>query len=235
MHSFALTENYIVLSMIPAWFEEGNLINFYPIAYGISFHPEENTTWLVFDRVSGEVAATFHSTGFFMLHHVNAYEDPTTEEIVVDVITYPDSDILDATYLKNLKQCPDRWCTSFERSQYSRYRLPMAQKDQGELIKPKSLSSARLELPQINPANRSRQYGTVFGIQTFSNTSDYADAIVKINSLTGESTTWHEDGCYPSEAIFVDDPSSNSEDAGILLSVVMDVEEVRFYIALDRP
>jgi carotenoid cleavage dioxygenase-like enzyme len=36
------------------------------------------------------------------------------------------------------------------------------------------------------------------------------------------STTWHEDGSYPGEPVFVASPDATAEDEGVLLSVVLD-------------
>jgi beta,beta-carotene 9',10'-dioxygenase len=51
---------------------------------------------------------------------------------------------------------------------------------------------------------------------------------------SGTVTTWHEDGCYPGEPVFVASPGAEAEDEGVLLSVVLDARtETSFLLVLD--
>jgi beta,beta-carotene 9',10'-dioxygenase len=45
---------------------------------------------------------------------------------------------------------------------------------------------------------------------------------VKIDTETGGSNRWHEEGCYPGEPIFVNTSGTQREDEGLILSVVLD-------------
>ncbi|MBK9489400.1 MAG: carotenoid oxygenase family protein [Haliscomenobacter sp.] len=49
--------------------------------------------------------------------------------------------------------------------------------------------------------------------------------MVKINSKTGDSFYWHEEGCYPGEPFFQPSPQSKNDEDGILISIVLDAEK----------
>jgi beta,beta-carotene 9',10'-dioxygenase len=49
------------------------------------------------------------------------------------------------------------------------------------------------------------------------------DSIVKVDVTTGETLRWTGDGLYPGEPVFVAEPGGATEDAGVLLTVVLDV------------
>jgi beta,beta-carotene 9',10'-dioxygenase len=50
----------------------------------------------------------------------------------------------------------------------------------------------------------------------------------------GSRSEWRSDGCYPGEPVFVRQPGTEAEDAGVVLSVVLDVNAGRsFLLVLD--
>lgn len=52
--------------------------------------------------------------------------------------------------------------------------------------------------------------------------SDFLNQVMKVDLETGTSSIWAEAGSYPGEPVFVPTPGSEREDAGVLLSVVLD-------------
>eukprot|EP00211_Chloroparvula_japonica_P001439 CAMPEP_0119140968 /NCGR_PEP_ID=MMETSP1310-20130426/30140_1 /TAXON_ID=464262 /ORGANISM="Genus nov. species nov., Strain RCC2339" /LENGTH=564 /DNA_ID=CAMNT_0007132375 /DNA_START=132 /DNA_END=1826 /DNA_ORIENTATION=+ len=236
MHSFGLTERFMVLSYIPEYFEEFNLIGQYPIAYSMHYEPSANTTWLIFDRNTGELVRTLESPPFFMFHFINAFEDADTNSVVVDVYTYPDDDVKDASYLTPLQHCPERWRRGFTAGQYSRFRLPLSS-EAAAFIPGTVATSAKLELPWINQdAVGGRSHRFVYGLGVRDEgTSDYFDAIVKTDLETDSQLVWSREGCYPSEAVFVASPDAGAgEDDGVLMAVVYDSPaRASFLLVLD--
>ena len=62
----------------------------------------------------------------------------------------------------------------------------------------------------------------------------FVDALVKIDVERGDSRSWHEDGCYPGEPVFVPRPGGADEDDGVNLSVVFDSRAgASFLLVLD--
>jgi len=89
-----------------------------------------------------------------------------------------------------------------------------------------------LELPRINyGANNERPYRYVWGIDA---ETGWLDSIVKTDVRERATTRWSEHGCSPGEPVFIAAPQSESEDDGVLLSVVFDSRSGRsFLLVLD--
>ncbi|KAI8085086.1 retinal pigment epithelial membrane protein-domain-containing protein [Halteromyces radiatus] len=101
-----------------------------------------------------------------------------------------------------------------------------------------------LELPHINPHYNMHKYNYMYSLG-FSAASSIMDgqvwnSIVKTN-VNDKSivASWHQENCYPSEAIFIPRPLDGShvqhqEDDGVLVSVVMDsARGMSFLLILD--
>jgi len=58
------------------------------------------------------------------------------------------------------------------------------------------------------------------------------NSLVKLDLDRGSAASWHEDGCYPGEAVFVAAPHSAVEDDGILLSVVLDARRATSFLLI---
>jgi carotenoid cleavage dioxygenase-like enzyme len=94
----------------------------------------------------------------------------------------------------------------------------------------RTLAPVALELPRINYETRAgKPYRYVWGtgIQA---PGDFLDSILKIDIEAGKVSRWYEAGLYPGEPVFVPQPSAGSEDEGVLLSVVLDIDKDRSYL-----
>ncbi|KAI8098951.1 retinal pigment epithelial membrane protein-domain-containing protein [Halteromyces radiatus] len=115
-----------------------------------------------------------------------------------------------------------------------------------------------LELPTLHPSYKLKKYTYLYGLGVTSESDisndmennrgdngrpSYWNSIVKldVNSRTLQAK-WNDNGCYPSEAIFVprvstdqqQDGSVSKEDDGVLISVVLDViRQTSFLLFLD--
>jgi beta,beta-carotene 9',10'-dioxygenase len=89
-------------------------------------------------------------------------------------------------------------------------------------------------LPRINYETRAgKPYRYVWGTGIQSR-GDFLDSILKIDIEAGSAARWYEAGLYPGEPVFVPHPSAGSEDEGVLLSVVLDIDKDRsFLLVLD--
>ncbi len=64
--------------------------------------------------------------------------------------------------------------------------------------------------------------------------SNWLSEVVKVDLETRERSSWSEAGCWPGEPVFVGRPGAESEDDGVLLSVVLDAAAERsFLLVLD--
>jgi carotenoid cleavage dioxygenase-like enzyme len=134
-----------------------------------------------------------------------------------------DPAIIDALYLDRL-----RAGESVPAPQLRRYVIDL----DGDGVSWEPLADTDLELPRIDYRRRNgRPYRYVYGAAL---NGSWLARIVKVDLERGESSGWAADGCWPGEPLFVPAPDSEAEDAGVLLSVVLDAaREASFLLVLD--
>jgi beta,beta-carotene 9',10'-dioxygenase len=223
MHSFGMTERYVVLSEFPFLFDPAAALDpKLPFISVFRWRPERPSRFLVFDKATGALAGTYESEACFGFHHVNAFE--AADGLVVDVIVYDDPSIIEGLYLDTIKRCG-----TFPTGELRRYHLPFG----GTRADHRPLATTGIELPQIDERRRGRPYAFAYGAGTTS-CQDFLNRIVKIDGRDGRTTTWSEEDCYPGEPVFVPRPDGTAEDDGIILSVVLDGRRGNsFLLALD--
>ena len=220
LHSIAMTERYLVLVAWPTVLDPLRLIRKGGgFMDGLRWKPERGTTFHVVDRHSGEHVATGEGDPFFCFHHINAYEEG--DEVVVDLCAYEDPSIIEALELSRLRAGDAPVPQAFP----TRYRVPLG----GGRVRGERLSDESLELPRIDYARHNgRPYRYAYG----AGSSDWLDRVVKLDVGTGRTLSWHEDGCYPGEPVFVRRPDGEAEDDGVLLSLVLDAGAGRSFLAV---
>jgi carotenoid cleavage dioxygenase-like enzyme len=201
-----------------------------PFITNFTWRPEEATTFIVLRRDDGTVAGRFQTDAFFSFHHVNSFE--RDREIVVDLVAYPDTGVIERTFLNRLRT-PE---AGGERSPTGlrRYQLSLDQKT----LREERIGAAGIELPTINYARcNMHDYGVAYGTlsaATFGEPYAVADHLVRVDVRTGETRTWSETQCYPGEPIFAAAPDAQAEDDGVVLSVVLNAERgTSFLVVLD--
>lgn len=221
MHSFGMTERYVVLSEWPIVVNPLDLLlRGKPFIENFEWQPERGTRFRILRKRDGAEVATCRADPAFGFHHVNAFEQGN--EVVCDVVTYPDASIVDDLYLDRLRSDAPTPGTGHLR----RYRLPL----DGGAASSTRQSDERLELPRIHEeAARARSYRYVYGVGTHA-PGNFTDQIVKIDVETGAAETWHEAGIYPGEPVFVPRPDATAEDDGLLLSVGLDPDRERSFL-----
>jgi carotenoid cleavage dioxygenase-like enzyme len=223
MHSFAITQRYIVLAEFPfVVIPVAIPLSGRPFIRNYRWRPGRGTRFRVLDLSTGSTLATCQGEPFFAFHHVNAYE--RGGEIVLDVCAYDNADIIDALYLDRL-----RADVQFPQSRLRRYRLPVSG---GDAIR-EPLPEISLELPRIDyDRHNGRLYRYAYGVA--SEVGGFPDQITKADIEGGTSAAWSEPGTFPGEPVFVRVPGTDAEDAGVLLSVVLDPGAgTSFLLALD--
>ncbi len=223
MHSFGLTERWLVLAEFPL------VVN--PLALALSgrpyienykWKPELGTRFTLVDRATGEATGGFQTDACFAFHHVNAYE--RDGEVIVDLCAFADAGVIEDLYLDRLRRGKP-----VQSPELSRFRLKLADRS----VKRERLSDAEIELPRINYGRcNERPYRYVWGVGD--GPSGWLERIVKIDTDDGAALSWAEPGCYPGEPVFVAHPDAQGEDGGVLLSVVLDAAaESSFLLVLD--
>ena len=226
MHSFGMTENYVILVEFPLVVKPFDLLlSGKPFIENFSWKPDRGTRFIIMNKQNGNLVGTYQSDAFFAFHHVNSFEKDG--EVFVDIIAYNDSAIVNALYLDVLRGQKDGIIPV---SQIRRYRIPI----QGGIVKYDVISSDALELPRINYKKyNTKDYNFVYGISTYS-TNDFANQLVKVDILHKVSKIWFEKNCYPGEPVFVIAPNAVNEDDGVILSIVLDASNNNsFLLVLD--
>lgn len=225
MHSFGMTERYVVLVEFPL------RVNPLRLASGrrsfiesYRWQPDEGTRFLVIDRRDGGVKMTATAEPFFCFHHVNAWEEG--DEVVVDLIAYDDASVIDRLYIDRLRndseQSPD---------QLRRYRItPGSDRAEGEVLLDRHVELPRIDYARVN----AKPYRVMYACGMRPDEPDWLNELVKFDVETRTLRTWHEPGCYPGEPVFVGRADRDAEDDGAVLSVVFDSSTGRsFLLVLD--
>ncbi len=218
MHSFALTENYVVFSEFPLCVKPLDLMTKgKPFIQNYSWVPERGTQFIVVDRKSGQVVGRFKSAPFFAFHHANAFE--REGELICDIVCYDDN-----TVISELAHLEDRLQRRLERFTLS---LATGQISSSVLLRDS------IEFPRINERYDGRPYRYLYLIDPREPLSQEDERkITKIDVESRELWSWSERGCYPGEAIFVPLPSSEKEDEGVVMSVIHDEKNRRSFLLI---
>lgn len=244
VHSFFLTTDYVILCVWPTYFAgKGSAILWERnILEAIRFHPEAKTKWYVIDRKAGRgVVATFTSAAFFSFHTVNAFEESSndkTVDIFCDVVQYTNADILRKGYYENIVSTgSEAGKSGLDPPSLVRYKLPgipKAGKDKRATPSAEILTtiSGAGDLPTMNPLYATRRQRFVYSVVN-RGYSSFLDGLAKTDIETKKVTYWGKEPAphTPGEAIFVPDGTSEAEDVGYLLSVVLDGEKGTSYLA----
>jgi len=161
---------------------------------------------------------TAQSDPFFSVHQINSYEEDGN--IVIDLCQINQYGMADYLRTKNLKN-PEVKGLSVSLPNL-RFTINM-----NNLEVAKSFLGEGFDFPTINEAYRGKKYCIVYGWMSI----DYTViTIVKRNICTGEEMTWHKKNHYPSEMNFVADPEGQTEDSGVLITLVFDGEKQESYM-----
>lgn len=210
MHSFAITERHLVLAEFPfVALPVAIPLSGRPFIENYRWRPRRGTRFRIVDLETGKLR-TAHGPAFFAFHHVNAFEEDG--DIVVDVCAYDDAEIVGALYLDRLRsEAP------LPAPELRRYRIG------ADGVEVERLADVGLELPRIDyKHDNGRPYRYVYGVGPRA-AGDFLNQIVKVDVVVKTARTWHEEGAFPGEPVYVN---------GVLLSVVLDAES-SFLLVLD--
>ncbi|MCE9544869.1 MAG: carotenoid oxygenase family protein [Planctomycetia bacterium] len=226
MHSFGMSRRHLVLVEFPLVVNPLSFIfRFQPFIRNYRWRPERGLRFHVFEKEGGRRVKTVEAEAAFSFHHVNAYE--REDELVVDFVAHPDAAIIDQLDLAPLRAGKP----INPGGRPVRYRIPLGA---SATVRVESLSDTRLELPRFNYAQvAGKSYRIFWGAGTH-RPGNFIDSIVKVDVERGQTLTWWEEDAYPGEPVFVPQPDAAGEDAGVLLSVVLDARRNRsFLLVLD--
>lgn len=225
MHSFAVTDNYIVIIACPLYVDLMQVLMGKGLAEGgLRFGVNDQTLFQVVDRKSGKLVKELWSENFIANHVFNAFEDEQGE-IVIDLSYYTigSHGFFDRFSLHTLHSQPLRDLSS--PMTLMRFHLNLATSSVDMEYTIPNEPTCDIDLPKVHPAKIGKPYCIIWGVQFASKEEGFASfAVVKRNICTGEKITSSIPNLFASEHEFI--PShpdgSGAEDEGILVGFVFD-------------
>ena len=199
MHSFAVTENYIILTEFPFVVHSLDLlIKGKPFISNFVWKEKKGTQFIVIDRDKGHVLGRYFTYPFFAFHHVNAYEKET--DLLIDVVAYPDAAIVSGIKDRaHLDERQDKVLSDFG-VKLIRFTLPLME---GE-IRTEVLLKEAFELPRFNDVDyEGKLYRYAYGVDLRElQTSQDKRSLYKVDVETKETLTWSSGGVLSRRAYF---------------------------------
>ena len=228
MHSFGLSQKYAILMEFPLVVNPiSMLVRGKPFIANYTWKPERGTRFSVVDRHTGEVKYAHTDEAWFGFHHVNAFDNNDHGKIDLDIIVYPNADVVQYFYLNSLLNKPNQ--EAYPKNELRRFTIDVS----AGTVSSRRLVDHSAELPRINYGQcNSKTYRYVYanGIAR-QGESAFLDTIVKFD-FAGDVKEWRQDGQYPGEPVYVARPDARFEDDGILLTVVLDATANNSYLLL---
>ncbi|GLJ14636.1 hypothetical protein SUGI_0236760 [Cryptomeria japonica] len=233
VHSFAVTENYIIVPEMPMRYSLGCIFG----GEIFKWRPETKAYMHVVSRVTGEMVTSVEVPLFITLHFINAYEERQElgkkTLIIVDCCEYnADPSIVDILKLKELR------CFSGEdvpvNSRIGRFTIPLDGTATGQLdaAMPPEKHGRGIDLCTINPNNIGKMYRYIYGCMT-RRPCNITNTLTKIDLKEKVTKSWYVEGSIPSEPFFVARPGAKTEDDGVVISLVSDKHDGGFVVILD--
>ncbi|XP_053379605.1 carotenoid-cleaving dioxygenase, mitochondrial-like isoform X2 [Mercenaria mercenaria] len=265
-HSFSMTENYYVFVQQPLLSNVPKILLGRKMGYAfdssLTSYPEIKNRFRIVDRKTGEEVNADHvieADSFLFFHQINAYEEQG--HIILDIACHTDFKLLDRFYMKNLTSAQyEENLRSLSEPEARRYVIPLElgqESKDGNIVslehtaakchrisgkafhcEPERLADIGMEFPQINyRKHNTKKYRYIYGVG-LRHKQNPINTLVKIDTFTKTHREWKEDGCYPSEPVFVPEPGSDSEDGGVLVAAInrlgeSDNENSCFLLVLD--
>lgn len=226
-HSFSISEHYLVMTEIPFTVNPLNLMLLNkPFIQSFSWEPKRGTIFTIINKETGSIVGRIKGEPFFTFHHVNCYEKDNN--LILDVVVHDNCDVIESLEIDGI--CKAALNRSSEKQKTSHGRIKRFTINLStNSIESTLIFDGPLEMPTINyDKNNGKEYRYAYGISTMN------PQVIKVDTTTKKTMTWHDATCVPSEAVFVQNPENTDEDGGVLLSVVLDTKKKQsFLLVLD--
>ena len=224
MHSFGLSERWIVLAEFPYVVNPLRLaFSGRPYIENYRWKPELGTRFTLIDRATGEAVGPFETDPFFGFHHVNAYEDG--DEVVVDICVFEDAAD---------RRGPLPRAAACRQAGRRARAAPLPDPARRRCRSPMSAWSRTASTCRGSTTAAATSVPTATSGASASTTAAGSAGSSRPTSRRRETKSWSEPGCFAGEPVFVAAPDAEGEDEGVLLSVVLDSERGgSFLLVLD--
>ncbi|MQM11929.1 hypothetical protein Taro_044845 [Colocasia esculenta] len=238
VHSFPVTEHYVVVPEMPLRYCAQNLLKAEPTPlYKFEWHPSSGSYMHILCKASGKVVASLEVPPHVTFHFVNAYEEQDEDGRVVGVVVdscehNADTSILQKLSLQNLRSFSGVDCLPDAR--VGRFRLPLDGSARGELkaaLDPDHHGRG-MDMCTINKAYLGKKYRYAYACGA-SRPCNFPNTLTKIDLVEKTAKNWHEEGAVPSEPFFVARPGAVVEDDGVVISLITDKNGEGYALLLD--
>ncbi|KAF4372691.1 hypothetical protein F8388_000858 [Cannabis sativa] len=239
VHSFPVTEHYVVVPEMPLRYCAQNLLKAEPTPlYKFQWHPESKAFMHVMCKSSGKIVASVEVPLFITFHFINAYEEKDEEgrvrAIVADCCEHnADTTILDKLTLHNLRSYNGQHDVLPD-ARVGRFRIPLDGSPYGKLEAALDANEhgRGMDMCSINPSYLGQKYRYAYacGAQRPCN---FPNTITKIDLVEKKAKNWYEEGVVPSEPYFVARPGATEEDDGVVISMISEKNGGGYALLLD--
>ncbi|XP_052210501.1 carotenoid cleavage dioxygenase 8 homolog B, chloroplastic [Diospyros lotus] len=238
VHSFPVTEHYVVVPEMPLRYCAQNLLKAEPTPlYKFEWHPKNKGFVHVMCKASGNIVATVEVPLYVTFHFINAYEeqdeDGRVTAIVADCCEHnADTTILDKLRLQNLRSffgqdvLPDarvgRFVIPLDGSPYGKLEAALDPDEHGR----------GMDMCSINPAYLGKKYRYAYACGAH-RPCNFPNTLTKLDLFEKKAKNWYDEGSVPSEPLFVPRPGATEEDDGVVISMISDKNGEGYALLLD--
>ncbi|XP_009626361.1 carotenoid cleavage dioxygenase 8 homolog B, chloroplastic [Nicotiana tomentosiformis] len=238
VHSFPVTEHYIIVPEMPLRYCAQNLLKAEPTPlYKFEWHPHSKGFMHVMCKASGNIVASVEVPLFVTFHFINAYEekdeDGRVSAVIADCCEHSaDTTILDKLRLENLRSfngedvLPD--------ARVGRFRIPLDGSPYGELeaaLNPNEHGRG-MDMCSFNPSYLGKKYRYAYACGA-KRPCNFPNTLTKIDLFEKKAKNWYDEGAVPSEPFFVPRPGATEEDDGVVISMISDKNGEGYALILD--
>ncbi|XWS26343.1 hypothetical protein CRYUN_Cryun26dG0024200 [Craigia yunnanensis] len=240
VHSFPVTEHYVIVPEMPLRYCAQNLLRAEPTPlYKFEWHPESKAFLHVMCKASGKIVsvASVEVPLFVTFHFINAYEEKDEDGRVTAVIAdccehNADTTILDQLRLQNLRSFNGR--DVLPDARVGRFTIPLDGSPNGKLesaLDPDEHGRG-MDMCSINPANLGKKYRYAYACGA-QRPCHFPNTLTKLDFVKKKAKNWHDEGAVPSEPFFVARPGATEEDDGVVMSLISEKNGSGYALLLD--
>ncbi|KAM7459360.1 hypothetical protein LguiA_036354 [Lonicera macranthoides] len=227
VHSFPVTEHYVIVPEMPLRYCAQNLLKAEPTPlYKFQWHPESKGFMHAMCKASGYIVASVEVPLFVTFHFINAYEEKDEDGRVIGVIADCCEHYADTTFLDNLRLNNLRTYTGNDvlpDARVGRFKIPFDGSPKGELVSALNPDEhgRGMDMCSVNPAFLGKKYRYAYACGA-ERPCNFPNTLTKIDLVEGKAKNWYNEGAVPSEPFFVARPCATEEDDGVVISMISD-------------
>ncbi|KAK4419952.1 Carotenoid cleavage dioxygenase 8B, chloroplastic [Sesamum alatum] len=238
VHSFPVTEHYVVVPEMPLRYCAQNLLKAEPTPlFKFEWHPHSKAYMHVMCKASGNIVASVEVPLYVTFHFINAYEEKDEDGRVTAIIAdccehNADTSILQKLTLRDLRSFSGQ--DVLPDARVGRFRIPMDGSRYGSLepaLDPNEHGRG-MDMCSMNPAFLGKKYRYAYACGAH-RPCNFPNTLTKIDLVEKKAKNWFDEGSIPSEPFFVPRPGATEEDDGVVISMISDRNGEGYALLLD--